>query len=142
MTSPKLVVLDVNLILSGFLQGKGAAVEVSRRWENGAFDVAISEHIIRQVIAVWERPYFRQRSDEIDRALATRLMQNQARSVIPDNSVAGICDDEEDDLVLGTAIAAGADYLVTGDQGLLSVRSYGGVAIVTAREFLTILDID
>lgn len=43
-------------------------------------------------------------------------------------------------MVLGTAVAAGADYLVTGDQGLLAVGEYNGVRIVTARQFLDIFE--
>jgi predicted nucleic acid-binding protein len=50
-----------------------------------------------------------------------------------------VADDEEDDLVLGTAVAANADVLVTGDPGLLRIGEYRGVRIVTAREFLDIL---
>jgi len=43
-------------------------------------------------------------------------------------------------LVLGTAVAAGADYLVTGDAGLLRIGEFRGVQIVTAREFLVLID--
>ncbi len=60
--------------------------------------------------------------------------------VHPDTSVTGIADDDEDDAVLGTAVAAGADYLVTGDQGLLAIGEHAGVRIVTARQFLDILE--
>jgi predicted nucleic acid-binding protein len=42
-------------------------------------------------------------------------------------------------MVLGTAVAAGADYLVTGDAGLLAIGEYRGVRIVSAREFLLLI---
>jgi len=42
----------------------------------------------------------------------------------------------------GTAVAVHADYLVTGDHGLLEVGAYGGVTIITARDFLTILELE
>lgn len=45
--------------------------------------------------------------------------------------------DLEDDLVLGTAVAAHADFLVTGDKGLLAIGGYRGVRIVTAEQFLS-----
>lgn len=57
----------------------------------------------------------------------------------PDPSVRGIAPDLEDDLVLGTAVAANADYLVTGDNGLLDLVEYPGVRIVTATQFLDIV---
>lgn len=50
--------------------------------------------------------------------------------------VTGIATHAHDDLVLATAISAGAEYLVTGDRGLRDVGEYQGVAILTPREFL------
>lgn len=131
--------MDVNIIVSGFLRGKGAAVAIARHWELGNLDVAISDHIIGQVLDVWTRPYFAARSAEIDRALAVKLMRSTARLVETDASVSGVCDDAEDDLVLGTAVTAEAEFLVTGDNGLLGVGAYRGVRIVGAAEFLGLI---
>ncbi len=133
------VVLDVNVIVAGFFQGKGAAVAIARHWERGDLNVAISIHIIDQVLEVWTRPFFATRAAEVDRALAVRLMQSAAELFEPDPSVRGVCDDGEDDLVLGTAVAAEADYLVTGDKGFLRIEQYRGVWIVSAAEFLVLI---
>jgi predicted nucleic acid-binding protein len=54
----------------------------------------------------------------------------------PDPSVRGVAADLEDDLVLGTAIAANADFLVTGDKAMLALEEHQGVRIVTAERFL------
>jgi putative PIN family toxin of toxin-antitoxin system len=48
-------------------------------------------------------------------------------------AVDGIAPDPDDDAVIGTAIAANADLLVTGDKGLLSVGSYKGCRIVSVQ---------
>lgn len=45
--------------------------------------------------------------------------------------------DPDDLAVLGTAVAAGADALVTGDAALLSLASIRGVPIVSPRQFLS-----
>jgi len=50
--------------------------------------------------------------------------------------VRGIAPDQEDDLVLGTAVTARAHFLVTGDKRLLALKENRGVRIVTAEEFL------
>jgi len=47
-----------------------------------------------------------------------------------------IAPDPDDDVVIGTALAAKADVVVTGDQPLLSIREYKGVRIVSVREAL------
>jgi predicted nucleic acid-binding protein len=59
--------------------------------------------------------------------------------VEPDPSVIGVADDDEDDKVIGTAVAANADIIVTGDKGLLALKAFQGIPIVSAREFLVIV---
>lgn len=48
----------------------------------------------------------------------------------------------EDDLILATAVAGNAEYLVTGDRQLLALGTYEGVRIVSAAEFLAVLEAD
>jgi putative PIN family toxin of toxin-antitoxin system len=45
------------------------------------------------------------------------------------------CRDPDDLMVLGSAKAAVADYLVTGDEDLLTLQSYQDIPIVTPRQF-------
>jgi predicted nucleic acid-binding protein len=45
----------------------------------------------------------------------------------------------EDDLVLATGRLAKADYLVTGDKGLLELEEHERMRIVSPRQFLEIL---
>lgn len=52
-------------------------------------------------------------------------------SVIPKNA----CRDPQDLMVLGTAVAAGADAIVSGDKDLLSLKAYKKIPIQTPREF-------
>jgi predicted nucleic acid-binding protein len=52
---------------------------------------------------------------------------------------ADACRDPDDLPVLGTSVAGQADYLVTGDQDLLTLRSFHGVAIVSPREFYEVI---
>jgi putative PIN family toxin of toxin-antitoxin system len=47
-----------------------------------------------------------------------------------------IVSDPDDDVVIGTALAAKADLLVTGDRGLLDVGAYQGTRIVSVTEAL------
>jgi hypothetical protein len=47
--------------------------------------------------------------------------------------------DPDDDVVIGTALAAKADYVVTGDKGLLSVGTYEDGRIVSVSEALQLV---
>jgi len=59
--------------------------------------------------------------------------------VTPADDVHSVAEDDEDELVLATAVAARADYLVTGDKYLLRISEFRGIPIVSPREFLDIL---
>jgi putative PIN family toxin of toxin-antitoxin system len=50
-----------------------------------------------------------------------------------------IAPDPDDDVVIGTALAAKADLIVTGDKPLLSVAEYQGVRIVGVSQALQII---
>lgn len=48
------------------------------------------------------------------------------------------CRDPEDDKIFELAVSGHADYFVTGDDDLLVMNPFRGIAIVTPSEFLTI----
>ncbi|MBA2469732.1 MAG: hypothetical protein H0V37_10035, partial [Chloroflexia bacterium] len=50
-----------------------------------------------------------------------------ADTVLPVGDVHGVAEDDEDDLVLATAVAAQADYLVTGDKYLPRIGEFRGI---------------
>ena len=47
--------------------------------------------------------------------------------------------DPSDNRVLEAAVAGSSDYIVSGDNDLLILRQFGGIPIVTARQFLDLL---
>lgn len=53
--------------------------------------------------------------------------------------VNGVAPDPDDDVVLGTALAAGAGWVVTGDKPLLSVLDYREVQIITVADAVKLL---
>jgi putative PIN family toxin of toxin-antitoxin system len=73
-----------------------------------------------------------------DRQALLELLRSEA-ILLPAAQAPGICRDPDDDSLLGCAAAGGVEYLVTGDDDLLSLGQYQGVAIVEARHFLALL---
>ena len=64
------------------------------------------------------------------------LLHSDIRLVEPIALPVSVCRDPDDDVVLGTAVAAAADLIITGDQDLLVLRTYERIEIVTPRQYL------
>lgn len=131
--------LDVNVLVSAFATSSGAPAELIAWWFRRHFTVVLSEHILAGVARVWARPYWQSRypAAEAERALA--LMRARATLVVPVPTVPGIAADEEDDLVLATAVAGNAEYLVTSDGFLQGLGQFQGITILSPRQFLEML---
>jgi predicted nucleic acid-binding protein len=53
-----------------------------------------------------------------------------------EGTVAGVCRDPKDEPILECAERGKAGHIVTGDRDLLSLSSYRGIRIITAREYV------
>lgn len=133
------VVFDVNILVSAILAPSGTPADAYRKALEHDSDIATSPHIIEKFIEVLDRPKFYGRLPPARLNSFLAGYQAFARSFTPDEDVRGIAPDLEDDLVLGTAVAAKSDFLVTGDKGLLAIGDYRSVRIITAATFLDAL---
>lgn len=132
-------VLDANVHLSGMLMRSSPPCLIMQLWRDKQIDLATSEHVLNGVRRALSKPYWQAKDKEFDLSGQLSRFPILAESVTPTDDVHGVGEDEEDDLVLATAVAARADYLVTGDQFLLDLVEFRGIQIVTPREFLEIL---
>ena len=135
------VVLDANVFISAFISLSGIPARVLDAWRAGRFTVISSEALRAEVHEVVSRPgtarFLRATAEAVSTVLAD--LDATAEFVRPDPVVV-VDDDPDDDLVLGTATAGNADYIVTGDQHLLALGSFRGIPIVTPAQFLHILE--
>jgi putative PIN family toxin of toxin-antitoxin system len=74
--------------------------------------------------------------DDIRRYLAALA---RLAVVLSDVPAVRIVRDPADDMVVGCAIAAAAEYLVSRDKDLLSLRSHGRIRMIAPEAFLAIL---
>ena len=71
-----------------------------------------------------------------DVALAMEPINEAIYEVIEHGiKIAEICRDADDDNIIACAVAAKADYLVTGDSDLLEIKCYQDIKILTPRDF-------
>jgi putative PIN family toxin of toxin-antitoxin system len=133
-------VLDVNVIVSSVMSPLGAPRRVLRAWEDGEIEALTSDGIIGEVAEKLLDPRIggRFQITLADVQAVVLLLRTQARRVSPP-SVAVVTGDPEDDHVLATAVHGRAEYLITGDKGLLSLAHHGSTQILSPREFLDLI---
>ncbi|MBI2861314.1 MAG: putative toxin-antitoxin system toxin component, PIN family [Chloroflexi bacterium] len=134
--------LDANTIVSATIVPVGISAQILDAAAARHFTLITSGAIVTEVTRVLGYPRI-QRKYHISPAGIERVRSFlQRRAVLTPITVEihGVATHSEDDLVLATAVSAQADYLVTGDTHLQKLRAYGGVTIVSPREFLMVLE--
>ena len=132
-------VLDVNVLVAGFVAQAGIPAAILGAWSDGQFDPVLSEHILTGCARAWLKPYFQSRYTEGEIEATLTLLRADAILVSAMATVRGLAADLEDDLVVATPIAGQASFLVTDDKRLLALESYQDIAIVSPRDFLSFL---
>ena len=131
------VVIDTNVWLSAWLSREGkAAACVNRVLQRGlpVFSAATFEELSNRC---WRPKFDRYLSLEQRRVL---LIDASAASlwVEPDAALQAVraCRDADDDKFLQLALAADAQWLVSGDADLLALEAVGATPIVSPAQFL------
>lgn len=137
-----IVVCDTNIFISACIRPTGAAHEVLGRWMDEAFELVISSPLLTELEDVSSRAKFASVLARAPSAVQDmlRALALRAEQVVPVD-VTIVADDPDDDLILGTAIAGDANYIVTGDKHLLVLGTYGGIEILSPRQFLDLLNV-
>ncbi len=65
-----------------------------------------------------------------------KLLSSRMLVVEPADLSAPVCRDPDDDEIIATAVAGNCDCVITGDKDLLVVQRFGGIEILSPREFL------
>jgi putative PIN family toxin of toxin-antitoxin system len=138
------IVVDTNVFISGVIIKRGNPYALREAWHEGAFVLVLSPFQRNEIEEVLNRPKIAEiyalTLDE--RARLLHRLDSDAELVEPQTTIPVSLRDSKDVLILGTALAGNADYLVTGDKDLLAIASdpsLGEVKIVTVADFLPIL---
>ena len=127
------VVLDTNVVVSGLAYPGSVPGRIVAAWRQGALDVVLSRYLLDELARVLPRLNHRLKWQPADFADLIDILAIEADMVEPAPVPGGSARDAKDLPVLGTFLAAQADYLVTGDKDLLALHDR--YAIVTPAEF-------
>lgn len=128
------IVLDTNVIVSALVFG-GVPRQVLEWAESGRFKLFYSEPIQVEVRRVLTEKFG---WDESKIGHMLPVLWRMGELVMPQTKVHAVADDPDDDRILECALAAEANYIVSGDRHLLRLKRYESILIVSPREFVRV----
>ena len=130
-------VIDTNVLLSALLWG-GKPHALLEQVRNGAVTLISSPALLAELARILERPKFDViflRSNT-SRAQTLAEVRQLAEVIDPPPLAQPVCRDPDDDAVLALALAAQVDIVISGDDDLLCLNPFEGIAILTPAQAL------
>lgn len=128
------IVLDTNVLVSALLSPNGPPARLLAAVKDGDVTLITSEAQLQELHRVLYRLNAQVRPDEAESLVDGLRAVGVIATDLPDVDDSP---DPDDNQILATAIAGGADVIVSGDKKhMLSVGRVGAVPIVTARDAL------
>lgn len=129
------VVIDTNVFLSGILYG-GNAEKILRLFQDNKITLIISPETTAELFTKLQK-------FDADPQLVEDLdviLDAHAIKVLPKKKVR-LSRDPRDNIFLEAAITGDVDYLITGDNDLLTLKTIETIPIVSPKQFLEQIEI-
>ncbi len=134
------LVLDTNVVASAILWG-GTPRLLLQAARDKRVELFTSTAMLAELTDILGRRKFA-RKIAASQLTIDQLVDGYAQlaSVVRPVTTPRIAPDPDDDVVIGTALAAKADLIVTGDKPLLSVSEHQGVRIASVAQAIEIIE--
>jgi putative PIN family toxin of toxin-antitoxin system len=128
------VVIDTNVVVSALLFS-GVPGKLIPLWKGGSILPLVSKQIIAEYLSVLAYPKFDLSEEEINYLLHQEILPYfEIVTVKPGRVI--VKEDPSDDMFILCALAGKAKLIISGDQHLLTLKSYGKLKILTPSQFL------
>ena len=127
------IVVDTNLWIS-FLMSLPTEQRLRRLLLSDKIDVLFSRELFDELETTTKRRKFRKYFDRLQFETLLQILV-EVVVIVKVHSVVKICRDAEDNFLLALAQDGNADYLITGDNDLLTLKTFEKTKIVTLTEF-------
>jgi hypothetical protein len=137
------VVLDTNTLVSGLLSRSSPPAQVLKAWCERRFLLLCFPAILDEIQRVLHYPRIQQRYSLSDAEIEEVIELIEENAVIlPGNSPFSIQlpADPDDEMFLVYALEGEAQGIISGDHHLLELGAFQNISILTARQFLEMLD--
>ncbi len=138
---PPRVVIDTNLVLSALVFAQGRLTPLRHAWQGTHCQPLLSSVTAAELLRVLAYPKFKLSAADQQELLADYLPYCTTVRMPAKPPTTPDCRDPFDLPFLQLAIVGKADYLVSGDQDLLSLEGQFACPIITADQFIKTLNL-
>ncbi len=135
------VVLDTNQFISGIISKHGASASILNAWREHAYILVTCKEILDEIERTLQYPRiiveYGLKVEEIREILSLIDREALVLPKIPEVDI--VKDDPDDNKIIACALAAEAEYIISGDKHLLKIKQYDKISIIGAKEFLSII---
>ncbi|MBS3030242.1 MAG: putative toxin-antitoxin system toxin component, PIN family [Dolichospermum sp. DET50] len=131
------VVLDTNIWVSAIIWG-GIPDQILLLREQQKLTIVMSQELLDELESTFNKRKLAPKLKALSLTVPTVINLIQESVIFYPIQQLNVPElrDADDNIILATAIAAKADVIITGDQDLLILFAYQGIAIRTAKDFL------
>lgn len=134
------VVLDTNVIVSGFISPSGPSGQILKALKEKKFTLLTSQPINEEVLEVMNRSHIRDKYGLGEQLFDVAFILWEIAEVVTDLPIVKVSKDPDDNKFLSAVQGGLAHYFVTGDiKDLLHLREHKDTRIVAPSEFLKVL---
>lgn len=136
------VVVDTNVLIGGLLSTRGSASEIVDLWLAGEFTLLASEQMLSECERILGHPTLKEhlRLDVSPASDLMAMLRDQVQKVeAPVPALTKMVRNPFSEVVLASAIAGNARYLVTEEDELLTLEQFEGTQIVSPEQFVEAL---
>ena len=133
------VVLDTNIVVSAAICEDGNPAKVFEMLLLEEITNHTTEQIIDEIKKVMARPKITKRLSMVEVGFIVSNFERFSQKIKTKEVINEVKDDPDDNKFIECAVAASADYIITGDEHLLKIKEFRGIRIVSCTEFLEIV---
>jgi len=130
------LVIDANVLISSFFWGGNPRL-VLERVIAGIDELFLTKEILDEVETVVVRPKFHADKEKITYFISS--IEEIGNKIVPNKKVKNGSRDKTDNKYLECGITADVDYIISGDIHLLELKEYENIKIVSAKDYLYIV---
>jgi hypothetical protein len=131
------VVLDTNVWISGWLWG-GVPGQLIIMAKNQQITIFVSEGLLSELETTLGRVKLQSKIRSLGATVQILLAKTSELVKLCQETSVDVPQlrDQDDAIIIATALAANAEVIITGDEDLLTLNEFEGILIITPTDFL------